>query len=214
MNIEFGELTKSIADKLTKDEVSMKASYQYAVEINRFGIDAVAHCCVMQKSLDVSNGLISADGFAQKYELDFKKDPRCGFVMPLKRLEEEGLYVPKHAYWDPVGTPYKRNVHLFDRDYLELLKDIPLTDTLVNRRWHASDFEDKELVIDALAFAADFWLSRAERYLKFPGKQSQDVVYLGGKLVQYYTDVVSALLQSTVQDALLRGQAPLVEKLL
>ncbi|GEM_PF-1423079 len=193
-----GAIIKEL-NELTKEEVSRKVSYPYEHEILWYGIDAIAHTHLMRMAKDISEGKLSQDEFVKKYRLDFRRSD--GFVASLEKIESDGIFIPQQACSDEEGKKFDREVHLFNSDYGNIVRNKSWVNKeyaieLMDRRWQPSDLRNPDLVEQGIKFGRDMWLTCVEgfetsqRGFLDVSRQPQKVTDLGRKLIEYYSALV------------------------
>jgi hypothetical protein len=181
-------------------------NYAFNHELLNYGVQAVTHSYLMQKAKNVIQGNVTKDEFVQKYGLEFLSvgrgllelsSKRYGFfVMPLNKIESDGVFIPQQSYWNSEGKKLNREINLFGLDYANLIygdrwnnKDYALN--LLHRKWQPSDLENSELVEQGIKFGEDMWKSCVEGFDKHKSKQSQKLTSLGQNLIDYYSKIIS-----------------------
>lgn len=175
------EITKKALNELTIE----KGSCAYEHEIIWYGIDAVAHVHLMRMAKDISKGRLSKEKFIKKYELEFGNknhsfgDWDHGFVVPLEKIESDGIFIPRQAYLNAEGERFDRKVWFFNRDYCNVFlynaDKYPVR--LIEKKWQPSDFENSELIEQGIKFGKDMWEICVKRFEEYKGKPKERVTY-------------------------------------
>ena len=207
---KLDEATKNGLNGLTAEEVSRSVSYAYEHEMLWYGIDAVAHAHLMRMAKDISDGKLSQEEFVEKYHLDFGSQ-NYGFVVPLEKIESDGIFIPQQAYCGSDGQRWERRVHFFNHDYGNRVRhdgwvEKEYARQLMDRKWQPSDLENPELFEQGVKFGRDMWRTCVQGFERtkrgtlkgfrdgkdiYGSPQPQKVTDLGEKLIAYYSALVS-----------------------
>lgn len=200
-------LSKKVRDdinSLTRKEIVKQFAYTH--ELRWYGLDAVAHFCLMDKARDVYRGNISKDDFVEKYRLRF--DKRGYLAVPFESIEKDGIFIPEMTYGFFGKKPRSEvDVSLFDAgDHINRIlmpswKDKDYAVALMRRKWEFSDFEDADLVEQGVRYGRDFWgtcvagFNENKDGMFFEGKMYEPAIpaklkRLGEKLVGYYSGII------------------------
>lgn len=202
------EETKKGLNEVTEEDIEV--SYAYNHEILWYGICAVAHTHVMRMARDIAEGKISQDEFVKKYELDFESE-KYGFVLPLKKIENHGIFIPSDAYYSDANG-LERTISFFDSDYNNRIMfheswvDKEYAYKLVEKLWQPSDLANAEVVEQGVKFGRDMWQTCVEGFNRVKGgsikgtrngkdiygpAQPKKVTDLAEKLIAYYSEFIS-----------------------
>jgi len=209
MNIpQLDAKTKKELNALTDEEVSSEVSFAYEHEVLKYGIDAITHVHLMNMAKEITKGEISYEEFAKKYALNFKNQD-YGFTVPLEKIEADGIFIPKQAYWHKNTKKADERIELFHGDYRNYVMGKSWVEKdyaygLINRKWNPSDLTNQELIKQGIQFGQDMWKrcvndfkickegeynesrNPKNNYWVFP-PQPQKVTNLAEKLIGYYS---------------------------
>lgn len=190
--LNLDEATRKGLNELTAEEVSRSVSYAYQHEILGYGIDAVVHTYLMRMARNISEGKLSKEEFAKKYNLELGN--QYGLIVSLKQIEFKGIFIPQQAYWDRDD----RKIHFFNPDlgnrvYHDSWIDKDYALQLIDKKWQLSDLENPKLVEQGIKFGRDMWRTCVEGFnrTKREYSQPQKITNLGEKLIEYYSVLVS-----------------------
>jgi len=211
---DIDESTRKAVNALTLEEVKGENSHPYNHEILWYGVDAVVHFHLMTVAQDISGGKISQEEFFERYELRFN-DSLHLLIVPLEKIESDGIFIPKHAYWDKKGNIRKRRrkIFLFNVDYNNFIRgegwvDKEYARQLTYRSWHPSDLKDPVLIEQGVKFGRDLWITCVDVFEKtkdgdgclmgvdadgkeyYSPPQPEKITDLGEKLIAYYSAIV------------------------
>ena len=198
----YPPLDKDTADAinaLTPNEVSRRTSYAFEHELLGYGIEAVSIVHIMRVARGIPEGEISLEQFLDRYQPQFHGKP-FGFSIELRRIEADGIFIPRHAYRDPdrVTNPFNTDLgNYVNSEYAE---------KLYARDWSPEDLTKPELIEEGIRLGKDLWQACAggfektqscvskswstERGSVYGPPQPANVTELGRKLIAYYSGIV------------------------
>lgn len=212
---KIDEDVKKAFDELEWDDIEGSECYPLRHELLWYGIKAVAHFHLMHM-VGLTDEITPE--FTEKYRLDLeetnpthfhytkiKHTGHGGFYVPLKAVEQDGIYFPKAAYYDGAGRIHERLVPLFEQDYINCI----LRDSWTDKEY-ATKFIGKVWAVGHLLwnnekgirFARDLWKTCVAGFEKYKDghsdwkpedpPQPQKITDLGRKLIAYYATYLAS----------------------
>jgi hypothetical protein len=190
-----------------ENELQRYGSYPLNHELLGYGLDALAHIYLMKRAKNIShnyftrlinnisNRKTSLDEFIQKYDLTFD-DEYKSIIFPLKKMESDGIFIPRHAYSGQSGE--KRRVWLFKRDIGNKIMHDSWVDKkyaykLTHKEWKLNDLEKSRLAEQRIRFGIDMWHTCVEGAKNFVKKYKErpNLIPFENKLIEYYSILIS-----------------------
>jgi len=199
-NQQLNKKTRKGLNDLGSEDIWGARGFAYAHEILRYGVSAVAHNHIAKMARGIHEGKLSIDEFIRRYGLDFTERRCGGFSVPLAKIENDGIFIPQQAYWNPKGIRLDRLIWLFEADLGNRVELYPswvnkeYARKLIKREWKPSDLENPGLVKQGMQFSIDLMVVCADAYENLIKKYvpSDKAKELTRKLIAHYSELVNA----------------------
>jgi hypothetical protein len=213
--MELSPEVKDGLNGLSKEEVKLSVNYAYRHNLLGYGVNAIAHVHLMRKAKEyLLPKILPLAEFIAKYGLTF--DKRWGLLGPLKKIESDGIFVPRQKHWAEYGEDGEEDeiiLNYFGQDYGNKLlsgedrEKYRYAEALMKKKWQPEDLENPELLEQGLRFGQDLWTICVQDFhsskngtirVLFPDgrrllnpPQPQKVTDLAERLIEYYCELLS-----------------------
>jgi len=216
MDITLDEKTKEIINNIPLDILRENDKYYLLYhEIMFYGVNTLATIFLMNKVKHVSSGIIPLEEFTQKYALDFSDSTgQGGFGLPLKKIEEEKIFIPDQRYvdqklkiitkWGKPKISYEltnnpnKQIYLFDHDSINRVDwknetEIKECKFLTGRKWTIEDLKNEELLDKSIALGNILWKSVVKSHRLHIDKKfaPAHIEKASENLFEYYSNIIT-----------------------